>query len=114
MLRNVQVQVPWPVVYVNANMASEYCCHGVSCVVVVVVLLLLWLCSMLCCVPIHLLITPYISSTGATCACAPGNNANQACKNGENGVPCSGNGECVCGQCRCTQLVIIELLPWQQ
>ena len=27
----------------------------------VLLLLLLWLCSMLCCVPIHLLITPYIS-----------------------------------------------------
>ena len=61
MLRNVHVRVPWPVVCVNANMDSEYCCHGVNCVFVVVVFLLLWLCSMLCCVPIHLLITPYIS-----------------------------------------------------
>ena len=50
MLRNVHVRVPWPVVCVNANMDSEYCCHGVSCVFVVVVFLLLWLCSMLCCV----------------------------------------------------------------
>ena len=37
MLHNVQVQVTWPVVCVNATMDSEYCCHGVSCVVVVVV-----------------------------------------------------------------------------
>ena len=36
MLHNVQVQVTWPVVCVNATMDSEYCCHGVSCVVAVV------------------------------------------------------------------------------
>ena len=66
------------------------------------------------CVFVHVCVFFVSPSTGATCGCTPGNNANQACNNGENGVPCSGNGECVCGQCRCTQLVIIELLPWQQ
>ena len=94
-------------------------------VMVSAVLLLLLFCCCCCFVVVvavfdavvflYIFLSHHISpSTGATCGCAPGNNANQASKNGENGVPCSGNGECVCGQCRCTQLVIIELLPWQQ